>query len=333
MKEQQFIDIIKASLPLSSHYIGDDTAYIPEKDLILTQDTLIEDVHFRKATISPFDLGIKSIAVNLSDIAASGGVPAYILISLSLPEHIKEDFVRSFYEGVNYICEKYNVLVVGGDLTRASKITISVAVAGFSEGVKPAGRSNARVGDLVIVTGEFGSGRAGLWLLETGLNNPDLLKNIPESVVGKFIKKHVNPVPRLKEGRTIAETCIISPPALMDASDGLADALYKICLQSNAGMKIHFEDIPVDEDIKLIADVAGEDYQKWVLYGGEDYELVGTVTEDCFKELKRRQLKVKVIGKVIPSGERPAFYIDIDKNTMEVDSSVLDSQIFSHFGC
>lgn len=143
MKEDIFINIIKQALPESASYIGDDTAYIREKDLILTQDTLIEDIHFRTRTITPYYLGRKSIAVNLSDIAAAGGVPCYVLISLSMPKNIDENFIKEFYKGVNSICKEHNTLVVGGDLTASEKIVISICVIGSGDGLIPANRRNA----------------------------------------------------------------------------------------------------------------------------------------------------------------------------------------------
>ena len=329
MKEDNFINIIKNTLPESSSYIGDDTAYIAEKDMILTQDTLIEDVHFRKATISPYNLGIKSIAVNLSDIAASGGIPAYILISLSLPENIQENFLEEFYKGVREICSKYNVIVVGGDLTRASKITISVAVVGFGSGVNPSKRSYAKVDDLVIVTGNFGSSRAGLWILEESLSSSETIRKIPKPVSEKFIKAHINPTPRLKEGRVIASSCGTTT-AIMDTSDGLADALYKISLQSNVSMEINYKDIPYDDDLSIITKIANIDFCKWILYGGEDYELVATVSVECFKKILLEQIPVRIIGKVIPSINNSVFLKMADK-IIEINSNSLDNELFSHF--
>lgn len=329
MKEDNFINLIKNLLPESSAYIGDDTAYIAEKDLILTQDTLIEDVHFRQSTISPYNLGIKSIAVNLSDIAASGGVPAYALISLSLPQNINEDFIEEFYKGIRHICNKYNTLIVGGDLTKADKITISVTLIGFGNGVTPAKRSSAKVGDFVITTGEFGSSGAGLWLLETQLKSPDLIKDIPDEVANKFIKAHINPIPRLQEGRAIVSSC--KNPALMDTSDGLADALYKICLQSNVGMEIDFKTIPVNTDIYTIAQIAGVNPLKWIFYGGEDYQLVGTVSQECLEILNSRQIPVAVIGRVIESNNNPCTYVKVNDDTITINSTSIDTEGFKHF--
>jgi len=324
MKEDKFINLIKSQLPESSRYIGDDTAFIEERGLILTQDTLVEDVHFRTATISPYDLGIKSIAVNLSDIAAAGGIAEFILVSLSLPENIDEDFVKRFYEGVNYICKKYDVLVVGGDLTRASKITISIAVIGFNVGVKPAKRNLAKVNDIIITVGEFGSSAAGLCILENNITG------ISNDVSEKFIKAHTNPVPLLQEGREIVKSCE-TPPALMDASDGLADALYKISLASGVGMEINYDEIPVDENLEMIADKAGVNPVEWVLYGGEDYGLVGAVSETVYKKLLAGNVSVKAIGRVIKPEDSPEVLIRYNDKIIKINSNTLDSEVFSHF--
>ncbi len=330
MKEDVFINLIKDTLPESREFIGDDTAFIEDKGLVLTQDTLIQDVHFRLETISPYDLGIKSIAVNLSDIAASGATAGYCLISLSLPEHITQDFVRSFYEGVKKISETYGVKVVGGDLTRAEKITVSVALIGFSNGIIPTKRSNAKVDDYVIVTGHFGSSKAGLQLLESSLKSSDVVGNINEITAETFISNHINPVPRLKEGRALTKLCKRTP-ALMDASDGLADALYKICLSSNVSMDINYADIPYEKALNEVALQFFAKVQDWIFYGGEDYELVGTVSRQDLEVIKQNKLPFKVIGRVINIHEKPAVYVNIDNKVMEINEKSFEGKVYTHF--
>ena len=325
MKEDCFIDLIKKTLPESAHFIGDDTAYIHKKDLIVTQDTLIENVHFRKSSTSPYLLGRKAIAVNLSDIAAAGGEPSYVLISLSLPEDTDELFVEEFYKGVHDICNEYGVFVVGGDLTKAFQITISVCAIGFGNGLIPANRRNAKVGDYVIVTGNFGSSKAGFEILE---NADKFENNFSGEIKQKFVEAHTNPVPRIKEGRKILELAKI--PALMDASDGLADALSKICLLSNVAMLINFDDIPYDKDLTLIADDETKIF-KWILFGGEDYELVGTVSESSYKELLEAKVSVKKIGTVIAADESPYPFINYKNTMIKIDSEIIKKELFSHF--
>ena len=127
MKEIEFLDTISAKLA-NNKYLGDDCAYLEEFGLYVTQDTLVEDVHFSLQTTTPEELGWKAAAVNLSDIAASAAVPLYITVSLSLPENTDINFVEKLYRGLNKICKKYNVAVIGGDLTRSEKVFISIMI-------------------------------------------------------------------------------------------------------------------------------------------------------------------------------------------------------------
>ncbi len=325
MKEDIFIDLIKKTLPESAHFIGDDVAYIHKKDLILTQDTLIENVHFRKSTISPFCLGRKAIAVNLSDIAAAGGEPSYALISLSMPENTEESFVEEFYKGVHEICSRYGIFVVGGDLTRAFEITASICMVGFGNGLIPANRRNAKTGDIVVVTGNFGSSSTGFELLE---KNNNIKTDISEEIRNKFIEKHINPTPRIKEGRIILRTA--KKPAMMDASDGLADALYKICHFSNVAMNINFDDIPYDKDLLLMKDDENRFFNR-ILFGGEDYDLVATVSEQAYKKIVNLNVPVTKIGTVIPADKKPYPFIKYKDKTIKIDSELMKKELFSHF--
>ncbi|HSA06189.1 MAG TPA: thiamine-phosphate kinase [Candidatus Gastranaerophilales bacterium] len=328
MKEETFLNIIKSILPESVKYIGDDTAYIPEKDLILTQDTLIENVHFRHNTINPYYLGRKSVAVNLSDIAASGGIPQYILISLSMPENTDESFIKEFYKGVNSICQEYSTVVIGGDLTAAKEISISICAVGSGEGLIPASRRTAKPGDVIIVTGNFGSSATGLSLLEEIFNETVAISEISEEIKKKFINSHINPVPRIAEGREILK--LADKPAMMDSSDGLGDALYKICQASNVGMEIDFEEIPYDKDIwEVFADE--NTVINRVLFGGEDYELVATVSEEIYEKLKK-EIFVKKIGAVKSVDEKSGAYVKFkDGKSLKIDSKTLNSSAFQHF--
>lgn len=323
MKEQKFIDLITEMLPESARYIGDDTAFISEKDIIITQDTLIEDVHFRLNTIPPYYLGRKSVAVNLSDIAAAGGVPKYLTISLSMPKHIDDEFIKEFYRGVRSICLEYNTVVVGGDMTGGEKIAISICAVGYGEGLQPANRKNAQAGDVVAVTGVFGSSVAGLFLLEDGIIRP-------AEITEKFIQAHINPVPKLKEGRVILENA--KTPAMMDTSDGLADALYKICSSNGVGMEVEFDEIPHDKDIFEI-NKCQNTITNWILFGGEDYELVATMPEQVFEKIKNI-IPIKKIGVVTAPNTSPypvVRFSNGDKLIIDKDSFDKNTFMFRHF--
>ena len=271
MKEKEFINIIKNTL--NSDYIGDDCAYLRDLGIVVSQDSLVEDVHFKRKFITPYQLGYKSVMVNISDICASGAKPKYLTISLSLPNDIDTDFVKEFYQGAKYACNPHpcplpkgegeNIKIVGGDITSADKIYISVCAIGSAKGRNISSRKNAKEGYKVVVSGLHGSSCAGLKLLLNGKKEPQ-----------KFIKAHLEPQAQIEFGQK-AGTNILKPYAMMDTSDGLMDALSTIANESGILLEIDFDKIPHDKDI--------EQFDKWenmVLFGGEDYGLVAVVPQD-----------------------------------------------------
>lgn len=308
MKELDFIETIKKTLTDSS-YIGDDAAFID--GLAITQDTLIEDIHFKQKTITPHELGQKAIAVNLSDLAAAGAVPKYILVSLSLPRDMTQNFVKEFYEGINEICNKYGAKVIGGDITGAQKIAITITAIGKAQ--KHIKRSFAKVGDVICITGEHGNSRAGFEILE---------KNLSENK--KFEQSHKTPDPRVKEGLLIAEIC--ENPAIMDTSDGLADALYKIAQASDVTLSVDFAKIPHDKNLVTLAK---ENLEDWILFGGEDYELLICVRANDFEKLKT-QLKLYPIGEVIAKTNSPAI-INFKTHSLKINKQTIENMSFDHF--
>ena len=269
MKEKEFIEIIKNTI--GTDYIGDDCAYLKDLGIVVSQDSLVEDVHFKREFITPFQLGYKSVMVNISDICASGAKPKYLTISLSLPNNIDSDFVKEFYEGAKTACNPHphplplgeRVSIVGGDITSADKIYISVCAIGSAKGRNISSRKNAKVGYKVVVSGLHGSSCTGLKLLLNGKKEPQ-----------KFIKAHLEPQAQIEFGQK-AGTNILKPYAMMDTSDGLMDALSTIANESGILLEIDCDKIPHDKDI--------EQFDKWenmVLFGGEDYGLVAVVPQD-----------------------------------------------------
>lgn len=260
MKEKEFISVIKNIL--NSEYIGDDCAYLPDLGIVVSQDSLVEDVHFKLDFCTPFQLGYKSVMVNISDIAASGAVPKYLTVSLSLPSSIDKGFVSEFYEGCKFACGK-NVEIVGGDITGSDKIYISICAIGKTEGRNISSRKNAKVGQKVVVSGYHGSSAAGLKLLYSG-----------HFADNKFIKAHLEPVAQIDFAKRLSEN-IKTPYAMMDTSDGLMDALSTIASESGVRLDIDFEKIPYDKDIKQF-----ENWRDMILFGGEDYQIVATIPEN-----------------------------------------------------
>ena len=260
MKEKEFITIIKNTL--NSPYIGDDCAYLKDLGIVVTQDSLVEDIHFSTKFISAFDLGFKAVMVNVSDVAASGAEPKYLTVSLSLPSNVKEDFVEEFYNGCKKACGD-DVQIVGGDITGSEKIYISICAIGKTLGRNISSRKNAKIGQKVIVSGIHGSSSAGLKLLFEGKNSPE-----------KFIKSHINPVAQVEFGKNISTT-VKESYAMMDTSDGLMDGLSTIANESGVLLDIDFDKIPYDKDIEQF-----ENWQDLVLFGGEDYQILATVPQN-----------------------------------------------------
>lgn len=260
MKEKEFITIIKNTL--NSPYIGDDCAYLKDLGIVVTQDSLVEDIHFSTKFISTFDLGFKAVMVNVSDVVASGAEPKYLTVSLSLPSNVKEDFVEEFYNGCKKACGN-DVQIVGGDITGSEKIYISISAIGKTLGRNISSRKNAKIGQKVIVSGIHGSSSAGLKLLLESKNSPE-----------KFIKSHINPVAQVEFGKNISTT-VNEPYAMMDTSDGLMDGLSTIANESGVLLDIDFDKIPYDKDIEQF-----ENWQDLVLFGGEDYQILATVPQN-----------------------------------------------------
>ena len=281
MKEKEFIEIIKSTL--NSEYIGDDCAYLKSLGIVITQDSLVEDVHFKMDYMTPYQLGYKSVMVNISDICASGAEPEYLTISLSLPKHIDENFVKNFYKGAKEACG--DVEIVGGDLTGSDKIFVSVTAIGTANGRKISSRSNAKEGYKIIVSGEHGNSAKGLELLLTDKKEPE-----------KFTSAHLMPVAQREFSHNIAKN-ITQDYAMMDTSDGLADALMQIAKASGVTLSVDTSKIPHDPSVDI----------ETVLYGGEDYGLVAVVPDSmgytCIGKVNKGKAGIELDG---------IFYSDID---------------------
>lgn len=316
MNELDIIKTIKNTLSDSS-LIGDDTAFLSDFGLVATQDTLIEDVHFRLSTTNAYDLGIKSVAVNLSDLAAAGAIPKYLLISLSLAKNLNQDFIKEFYRAINFLCQKYDIKVAGGDITGSEKVVISICALGAANNLLPAKRSNAKIDDIIFVSGEHGSSYAGFLALENNLN-----------VSQNLIDAHLKPVAHLELGRKIVSS--LSRACLMDSSDGLADAVFKISQASNLSAVIEFENVPFNKEIIPLSKKLNEDYKNWILFGGEDYQLIGTASEKDFEYLVSQGAKLFRIGKI---KEKTDHYVSIIFNdkTLNLNEKDIKNRCFNHF--
>lgn len=307
MNEINLIKKIKNTL--KSQYIGDDCAYLKDLGIVISQDSLVEDIHFNKHMMSPYQIGYKSVMVNLSDIAASGAKPAYLTVALSLPKEIKDDAVIDFYEGAKYALENLDVEIVGGDITGSDKLYISISVIGKTLNRKISSRSHAKIGHKIITSGVHGSSAAGLRILQNDLE-PDK----------DLIKAHLMPVAQIDFAKQISEQ-IQEDYAMMDTSDGLFDALFKIGSASECTMSIDFERILYDPKIKEYF----SDYKDLILFGGEDYQIVATVPVELLPSLK----DYIIIGEVLPK-EDCVIKLNTENNVEKFND--LSNKCFNHFG-
>lgn len=282
MRELDFLEIINSTLSKKSH-LGDDCAYLEEIGIVVTQDSLVEGIHFLPKLTTPYQLGYKAIIVNLSDILASGALPKYVTIALSLPDNIDSKFVKEFYMACEDLTKEYGFEIIGGDITGSDKIFISVCAIGMTKGRNISSRRNAKVGDYVITTGLHGSSAAGLFC-----------KNNNIRVSENLLKAHFVPEIAVKISNEIA-TKVKRNYSMMDTSDGLADALFKIAQASSVSISVDFDIIPYDKEIEEVACQAGMDFKDWVLYGGEDYQLVACLDE---QNLKNINADYTIIGRV-----------------------------------
>lgn len=261
-REFEFLKIIENTLDDSS-FLGDDCAYLDEYKIALSSDSLVENVHFSRNFMTPEEIGKKSLLVNISDIITSGAKPEYALISLS--GNLESDFVEGFYKGVNKIAQKFNVKIIGGDLTGGKEITISITAVGNYKNRKISSRKNAKDGYTIAVAGEFGSSAQGLEFLAN---------NILSEEAEFFIEKHKTPELFPKIAEKIALEADF-PYAMMDSSDGLFDCLYQISQKSGVKINIDYEKIPNKTKNR-----------DFVLFGGEDYSLVAALHENDFKKIE-----------------------------------------------
>jgi thiamine-monophosphate kinase len=278
--------------------IGDDAAALllsPSSTLLATTDMLIEGVHFDLRTTDLYSLGWKAAAVNLSDIAAMGGVPRFCLTALGIPASLTVEDISEFYRGVNACLKKFGTVLVGGDTCSSRKgLIVSVTVLGEVQTKHAISRSGARPGDLLYVTGTLGDSGAGLEILKRGSGvRGQGLGNTKNAGARRLIEKHLRPVPRIADGRKLAAAGIAS--AMIDVSDGLSSDLGHLCAQSGAGAEVFADRIPLSKELRS-AKALKRPPLAYALSGGEDYELLFTVPPGKTKKLKAMQIAATEIG-------------------------------------
>ena len=272
--------------------IGDDAAVFSVENNLLqlaTTDMLVEGIHFNREFITAWQLGYKAIAVNFSDIAAMGGTPTNILISLAIPSDIDVDFMVQLYDGMKYLTKKFKANIIGGDTVASLQgLVINVTVLGTVPLPLVKYRSGAKNGDLVVVTGDLGSSAAGLEIL---------LNKYEQEQYEILVKKHLMPFPQLNYGEIIANYA----NSMNDISDGLASEANEISTASEVGIMLRENKMPVLKETKEVAKVFQKDVLDYVLFGGEDYQLVFTITPEKLNQLQGELIDLTIVGEVCSS--------------------------------
>ena len=298
------IDHLTKNFPLKNDStvlgVGDDAAIMNygDKDVLVTTDLLLEGIHFDLRYVPLKHLGYKSAIVNFSDVYAMGGTPRQITVSLGISSRFTLEHIEALYDGIRTACDLYGVDLVGGDTSASvTGLVISITCLGDCEKGKEFRRDGAKPTDLICVSGDLGAAYMGLQLLERENKvSASAGKDFQPDFVGKeyLLERQLKPEAR----RDIIEALRaegIQPTSMMDVSDGLSSELLHICKNSNTGCRVYEDKIPIDYQTAVMAEELNMNLITAAMNGGEDYELLFTVTlteHDRIENIKG----VKIIG-------------------------------------
>lgn len=302
-RELNLIEIIKNRVqrhhPRSLVPLGDDAFVFKSftDSTVIAQDMMIEGVHFQTQYFSPADLGYKSLAVSLSDLAAMGAKPHFAQVSLAIPESVDEAWVLQFYTGMTELADSFSVEIVGGDLCRSpGPLVIDVSVVG--ETAVSFTRKGAQPGDWLAVTGPLGLSHAGMLALQKELY-----------IFAEATQKHLRPRPRFDVAELLRRHQVkpTTVHAMMDCSDGLINDLLHLTRRLELGVELKESEIPIESETQGFAVSLHQKALDWALWGGEDYELLLAFPPNRKDELKyifeAENLDLFLIGKFNDSGE------------------------------
>lgn len=278
--------------------IGDDAAVLREQsnNIVIATDTFVEGVHFTKDTMSFYHVGYRLLAANLSDLAAMGAVPTYYLVSIVIPEQELRNSVTLIYDGMDALASIYKMDLIGGDTVTGKNLVLNVTVLGKVDEDKVRYRHTAKTGDIVFVTGTLGDSRAGLHVL---MNDLDVIHQ------DYFIKRHRMPQPRVCFSQSLHK---LNRLALNDVSDGIATEAFEIAKASNKSILLVDDQIPIHDSLYQFS---RKQRDEWKYFGGEDFELIGTVAKEDWLFVKEcaKQAKVQIskIGLVTELKEKYVY--------------------------
>lgn len=270
--------------------VGDDAAVIDSegKKIVVTTDVLAEGVHFNLGYVPLKHLGYKAVVVNLSDVAAMNAVPTQILVSVAVSNRFPVEALDEIYAGIKLACDYYKVDLVGGDTTSStSGLVMSITAIGMESADKIVKRNGAKTNDLLVVSGDLGGAYLGLQILEREhsvfLANPDMQ---PEMEGYDYIlERQLKPEART-DVKKILEELDVLPTSMIDVSDGLASEILHLSDQSKIGFRLYEEKIPMDTLTITTADELNLNPVMCALSGGEDYELLFTISPNDYDKIK-----------------------------------------------
>jgi len=269
--------------------VGDDAAVLDYKDklVLVTTDLLLEGIHFDLMYVPLRHLGYKAAVVNFSDIYAMNGQPKQMTVSLGISKRFAVEDLEQIYEGMEMACKLYGVDLIGGDTSASlTGLAISVTCIGEGEKGKVVYRNGAKTNDLICVSGDLGSAYMGLQLLEREKIVFSADENAEPDFEGKdyILQRQLKPEARKDIVKALADKGIV-PTAMMDISDGLSSELIHICTQSNTGCRIYEDKIPINYQAAVMADEINMNIVTAALNGGEDYELLFTVSLEDYEKI------------------------------------------------
>lgn len=324
--EQGLLQILQSFCP--SEIIGDDAAVFttqPHQSLVVTTDVLVDNVHFSENTTSAFDTGWRSVAANLSDLAAMGATPLAITVGLGLPGDTEVNWVENLYQGMSSCLQPYQTPIVGGDVVRSPTKTIAITALGQVHPQQTIYRHTAQVDDAIVVTGVHGASRAGLELLL----HPEQGLNLTASSQQQLKLAHQRPQPRLDVIPILKDIFKLNDSpfrvAGMDSSDGLADAVLQICRASGVGAIIDSSQIPIPDVFSTW--LSPTKALEYALYGGEDFELVLCLPPPIATQLIAQINHAAIIGRI---QVEPQVHLISDNKKIPSQTLTLN-QGFQHF--
>jgi thiamine-monophosphate kinase len=316
LTEKDIIERIRELFPqrAATVGIGDDAAVVGEQ--VITTDMLIEDIDFTRA-VPVESIARKSLAVNLSDLAAMGAIPAYAVVALGIPQWLMNS-IDPFLVALADFARQYDIDLVGGDLSRAEKLIIAITATGWVES-RPLLRSGARPGDRLYVSRPLGAAAAGLELLTRwkSIEPPSDLPYAQREFAVSAIRRLIEPEPEVKLGITLAGLSQIT--SCIDISDGLSTDLHHLCDASGAGAELERQRIPIFPDLLESGIALGIDARAAVLHGGEEYALLFTSAMRESELSTRLGRPVYAIGKMV------------SEKGVRIDGQPLEPGGFDHF--